>query len=77
MTTKQLEKRVAQLEQEVAELKKQQSVQPNEPKKGWRAWVGMATDDPFMKEVFQAAQQYREENRREARKADKRKSGKR
>ncbi len=69
MTTKLLEKRLAQLELEVAELKKQQSIQPSEPKKGWRAWVGMATDDPFMKEVFQSAQKYREENRREARKA--------
>lgn len=69
MTIKQLEARVAKLEQDLATLQKK-----TEPKKeGWRAWVGMATDDPMMKEAFAIAQEYREKSRREARRPVKRK----
>ena len=58
MTNKQLEQRLEQLEREVAAIR-----QEREPKKeGWRAWVGMATDDPMMKEAFAIAQEYREKS---------------
>jgi hypothetical protein len=77
MTMKQLEARLEQLEKEVAELRlqslpKQKTAEPE--KKGWRAWVGMATDDPWMKEAFALAQQYREKSRQEARRPPKRKA---
>ncbi len=77
MTTKQLEKRIAQLELEVAELKKQQSVQPSEPKKGWRAWVGAFSNDPFMKDAFALAQEYRERDRQKAKRKNTPKKAKR
>jgi len=68
MTNKQIEKRIEQLEREVAELKKdsQSSLKPDEAKKGWRAWVGAFSGDPFMKEAFAIAQEYRERDRRKA-----------
>lgn len=68
MTIKQIEQRLEQLEREVAELKKDsQSTSPTAgPKKGWRAWVGAFSGDPFMKEAFAIAQEYRERDRRKA-----------
>lgn len=72
MTIKQLEARVAKLEQELASLR-----QMAEPKKeGWRAWVGAFSNDPYMKEAFAIAQEYREKDRRKARAANKPKTRK-
>jgi hypothetical protein len=70
MTVKQLELRIAKLEQQVAELKAMQ-----EPKKnGWRALIGIGTDDPVMKEVMSYAVKYREQDRQKTRRQSKRKS---
>ncbi len=67
MTNKQLEQRLEQLEREVAELRGDKL-----PKKDWwKSWVGIATDDPYMKEAFRLALKYREDNRKEARRKDK------
>lgn len=38
-----------------------------QPKDGWRALIGIGTDDPVMKEVMKLAMKYREENRRATR----------
>ncbi|MFT3879917.1 MAG: hypothetical protein QM703_09685 [Gemmatales bacterium] len=75
MTTKQIEQRLEQLEREVAELKRstQPIQQSEEPKKGWRAWVGAFSGDPFMKEAFAIAQEYRERDRRKTKGTMKRK----
>lgn len=63
MTNKQLEQRLHLLEQQVA------SLQANDKARhGWRALIGLATDDPIMKEASRLALQYREEDRKKARK---------
>jgi hypothetical protein len=72
MTLKQLEARVAKLEHDLALL-----LQKIEPKKeGWRAWVGAFSNDPYMKEAFAIAQEYRERDRQKARRTHKRRRGK-
>lgn len=38
-----------------------------QPKDGWRALIGIGTDDPVMKEVMKLAMKYREDNRRATR----------
>lgn len=70
MTIKQLEARVAKLEQELATL--QQKAKPK--KEGWRALVGIATDDPVMKEAMSLAMKYREDDRRKARRKPRKKA---
>ena len=69
MTVKQIEQRLNDLERRVCELQAQQSP----PKKGWRALIGLSTDDPIMQEAMSLAMQYREEDRRKARKSKTRK----
>jgi hypothetical protein len=67
MTNKQLEQRILQLEREVAELKKAQpKAETVPPKQGWKAWVGAFSGDPFMKEAFEIAKEYRERDRQKA-----------
>lgn len=67
MTNKQIEQRLELLEREVAELRADKL-----PKKDWwKSWAGIATDDPLMKEAFQLALKYREDNRKEARRKGK------
>jgi len=64
MTVKQIEQRLNDLERQVSELRAQQSP----AKKGWRALIGLSTDNPIMQEAMSLAIQYREEDRRKARK---------
>ena len=73
MTLKQLEARVAKLEKDLVLL--QQKIEPK--KEGWRAWVGIATNDPMMKEAFAFAEEYREKDRRKARRTHKKTKGER
>lgn len=64
MTMKQLEQRLQILEQQVASLQSN-----DKARHGWRALIGLATDDPIMKEVSRLALQYREKERKTARKS--------
>jgi hypothetical protein len=59
-----IEQRVAALEKELAELKRQQR---DGRKKDWRRTIGMFTDNPGMKELFAEAMKLREANRRRMR----------
>jgi hypothetical protein len=61
-----LEKRIAALEKEVADLKALQSNNGTQ-KKDWRRTIGMFTDNPGMLEIFAEAMKIREADRREAR----------
>jgi hypothetical protein len=72
MTVKQIEQRLNELERQVSELQAQRSP----VKKGWRALIGLSTDDPIMHEAMSLALKYREEDRRKARKPAKRKKPK-
>ena len=72
MTVKQLEQRVNDLERRVTELQAQHT----KPKKGWRALIGLSTDDPIMQEAMNLAMKYREDDRRKARKPVQRKKQK-
>lgn len=62
MTLKQLEKRLTLLEEQVCAL------QLEKARHGWRALIGLSTDDPVMKEVCKLALESREAERRKARK---------
>ncbi len=73
MTVKQLEQRVNDLEKRVSELQAQQT---KPKKKGWRALIGLSTDDPIMQEAMNLAMKYREDDRRKARKPVQRKKQK-
>jgi hypothetical protein len=64
MTQSLLEKRVAALEDEVADLKVRLL---GASRKDWRRTVGMFTDNPGMQEIFDEALKFREENRRRTR----------
>ena len=70
MTVKQFEERLTKLERRVAELQATQQ----QPKDGWRALIGIGTDDPVMKEVMKLAMKYREDNRRTTRPKTKQKN---
>jgi hypothetical protein len=61
-----LEKRVAALEREVADLKALQS-ENGTHKKDWRRTIGMFTDNPGMLEIFAEAMKIREGDRKQAR----------
>lgn len=63
MTVKQLEQRLTTLERRVSEL----SVSQQNTRDGWRALIGIGTDDPVIKEVMKLALKYREDNRRTTR----------
>jgi len=64
MTQSLLEKRVAALEDEVADLKVRLL---GVPQKDWRRTVGMFTDNPGMLEIFEEALKFREQDRRRTR----------
>lgn len=72
MTVKQLEQRLHELERRVSALQAQRTP----VKQGWRALIGLSTDDPIMQEAMALAMKYREEDRRKARKPVKRKKPK-
>ena len=59
-----LEKRVAQLEIQLAKLQSEFVTAPLREGKDWRRTIGMFTDDPGMKEVFEEAQKIRKADRR-------------
>ena len=65
MADKLLEKRVAALEQEVANLRAKLAAAPK--KKDWRRTIGMFGDDPGMREIFDEAMKIRDEDRRRTR----------
>jgi hypothetical protein len=52
-----LEKRVAQLELQVAKLQSELSTSPPKHGKDWRRTIGMFTDDPGMTEIFEESPQ--------------------
>ena len=64
MSRQSLEQRVAKLEKELAELKRQRR---NGRNKDWRRTIGMFTDNPGMKELFAEAMKLRETDRRKRR----------
>ncbi len=65
MTEKSLEERVNELEQQLAELKA--TIQNGTHDRDWRRTVGMFTGDEVMKEIDEAGRQWRESERRKAR----------
>ena len=65
MTIKALEQRLATLEAEMAELKRQ--VQRPVPRRDWRSTVGAFSGDDGMMEVFDEARKLREADRAKAR----------
>jgi hypothetical protein len=60
-----LEERVKALEQQVAEL--QAALANGTPLKDWRSTVGMFSGDETMKRIDEAGRQWREAERRKAR----------
>jgi len=64
MAENMLEKRVAALEHEVADLR---VTLAGLPKKDWRQTIGMFTDNPGMLELFEEALKIRAEDRRRTR----------
>ena len=67
MASGSLEKRVAQLELQVAKLQSELSTSPPKHGKDWRRTIGMFTDDPGMTEIFEEARKSREADRRKTR----------
>ena len=65
-----LEQRVAALERQVTQLKTQHA--NGSRKKDWRKTVGMFTDNPGMQELFADAMKIREEDRKKARRPNRR-----
>ena len=60
-----LEKRVAELERQMAELR--QTEPSTSRAKDWRRTIGMFDGDEVMKRILDEALKYREQNRKEAR----------
>lgn len=67
MASGSLEKRVAQLELRVAKLQSELTTSPPRNGKDWRRTIGMFTDDPGMKDIFEEARKIREADRRKTR----------
>lgn len=67
MASGSLEKRVAQLELQVAKLQSELTTSPPRNGKDWRRTIGMFTDDPGMKDIFEEARKIREADRRKTR----------
>jgi len=65
MAQRTLKERVAELEQQVAEL--QAALANGARPKDWRRTLGMFTDDPGMQELFKEAMKIREADRARAR----------
>ena len=65
MTVRELERRVATLEDKVAQLASGNG--PSRPAKDWRTTIGMFGDDPMMKQIFDEAAKIRERDRAKAR----------
>jgi hypothetical protein len=63
MTQKELEKRVASLEQRLANLEANVKA---EPKKGWETTYGCFKGDEVMKRIFENGNKIREADRRKA-----------
>ena len=70
-----LEQRVVQLEKQVAKLRDELSLAGSKNGKDWRRTIGMFTDDPGMKAIFEKARKLREADRRKSR-ASSRSAGK-
>ena len=62
-----LEKRVAQLEVQVAKLQNELSASRQQSSKDWRRTIGIFTDDEGMKAIFDEARKLRKADRRKAR----------
>jgi hypothetical protein len=62
MGNDELEKRIAKLEQEIVDLKKQLR---SLPIKDWRSTVGMFANDPVFDEIVRLGREYREEQRKD------------
>ena len=67
MASSSLEKRVAQLETQVAELQSELNSTGRKNGKDWRRTIGMFTDDDGMKAILEEARKIREADRRKAR----------
>ena len=67
MASGSLEKRVAQLELQVAKLQSELTTSPPRNGKDWRRTIGMFTDAPGMKDIFEEARKFREADRRKTR----------
>lgn len=67
MNNQTLEQRVARLEAELQELRRELSSTRPDRRSDWRSMVGAFTADPGMQEVFQEAMKLREADRRKAR----------
>jgi len=65
MSQASLERRVAALEKQVAQLMANGVVTP--PRKDWRRTVGMFAGDEMMKRIDEAGQAWREQERRKSR----------
>ncbi len=65
MSQSELEKRLATLEIQMAELRA--AVEKNQPSKNWQKTIGMFTGDEVMKRIDRAAKKYREADRAKAR----------
>jgi hypothetical protein len=67
MAKSDIESRVDALEREVQELRA--AVIKPQPEKDWRRTVGMFGDDPVMRRIMKNALQYREDNRKAAKRS--------
>ena len=67
MSNQTLEQRVARLEAELQNLRRELSAKRPDRRSEWRSMVGVFTDDPGMQEVFKEAMKLREADRRKAR----------
>jgi len=68
MSTAQIEKRLRELEGEVARLKARIDGKGQAPKTGWRSIVGTFAGDPLHAEAMKLGQQYRRSLRPKRRK---------
>ena len=74
MASGSLEERVAALEVEIAQLKKQILERTN-PKAGWQAMVGAFLNDPYFEKAMKLGRQYRESLRPKSKSKRKRSHG--
>jgi hypothetical protein len=69
MSQNALERRVAALEQQVSALNREKSTRPGPM--DWLATVGMFSGNKFMRKIVDSALEYREQDRRNARRKSK------
>ena len=60
MTLEQLERRLTDLEREVAELRKARRVEPMRPYNSFRHTFGMFANDPVFDEIVRLGREYRQ-----------------